>query len=272
MTAPCPARRTSGRTSEGETLHILVTGIGGTIGRIVAQDLGKDHDVYGIDIRPLELPSTSQADLTDHAAIAPLFKDAEVVIHLAAERRHEPEIGWDELMKPNVVATANVFDAAHAAGVRRVVFASSMHVMGGYEFDEPYKSIVAARYGGLDPDAIPLVTSDAPTKPDSRYAASKVFGEALGRYYAEVEEMEVISVRLGAVHETDRPGFDTRSWVAWLSNRDVDALFRACVEKSGIRHEIVYGASANRWKVYDTPASWKVLGMTPANNAEDYRE
>ena len=252
-------------------MRILVTGIAGTIGRIVAEDLGKDHDVRGIDIRPGDLPNTSEADLTDPAAILPFFKDAEVVIHLAAERRHEPEIGWDQLMDPNVVATANVFDAAHAAGVRRVVFASSMHVMGGYEFDEPYKSIIAARYEGIDPDAIPLVTGDMPARPDSRYAASKLFGEALGRYYAEIEGMEVISVRLGAVHETDRPGFDTRSWVAWLSNRDVGALFRACVEKSGIQHEIVYGASANRWKVYDTPASWKVLGMTPGDNAEDYR-
>ena len=109
----------------------------GTIGRIVAEDLGQDHDVRGIDIQPGEHPGTSQVDLRDKAAIAPLFKDVEVVIHLAAERRHEPEIGWDELMDPNVVATANVFDAAQAAGVRRMVFASSMHVMGGYELDEP---------------------------------------------------------------------------------------------------------------------------------------
>ena len=253
-------------------MRILVTGMAGTIGRIVAEDLGQDHDVRGIDIQPGEHPGTSQVDLRDKAAIAPLFKDVEVVIHLAAERRHEPEIGWDELMDPNVVATANVFDAAQAAGVRRMVFASSMHVMGGYELDEPYRSIIAARYEGLDPDAIPLVTGDMPARPDSRYAASKVFGEALGRYYAEVEGMEVISVRLGAVHETDRPGFDTRSWVAWLSNRDVGALFRACVEKTDIRHEFVYGASANRWKVYDTPASWKVLDMTPCDNAEEYRE
>ena len=57
-----------------------------------------------------------------------------------------------------------------------------------------------------------------------------------------------------------------------MSNRDVGALFRACVEKTDIRHEIVYGASANRWKVYDTPASWNVLGMTPCDNAEAYRE
>ena len=111
-----------------------------------------------------------------------------------------------------------------------------------------------------------------PVRPDSRYGASKAFGEALGRYYAEVQGMEVISVRLGAVSDDDRPGSDSRSWVAWLSKRDVAALFRACVERTGIRHEIVYGASANHWKVYDTPSAWKVLGYMPSDNAEAFRE
>ena len=82
----------------------------------------------------------------------------------------------------------------------------------------------------------------------------------------------MITVRLGAVSDNDRPGSDSRSWVAWLSKRDVAALFQACVERIGIRHEIVYGTSANRWKVYDTPGAWKVLGYTPSDDAEEFRE
>ena len=253
-------------------MRILITGIEGTIGSILTRELARDHEVSGIDLLSSEKPGAARADLRELAEIAPLFRDIDVVIHLAAERRHEVEIGWDQLMGPNVIATASVFEAAHAAGVRRVVFASSMHAMGVYEVEEPYRSIVSGDYKGLDPRTVSLVTAGMPVRPDSRYGASKVFGEALGRYYADVQGMEVISVRLGAVSDDDRPGFDSRSWVAWLSKRDVAALFRACVERAGIRHEIVYGASANRWKVYDTPETWKVLGYTPSDNAEDFRE
>ena len=252
-------------------MKILITGVAGTIGGVLASDLSRDHDVHGLDVRPSDRSNTSTADLCDPSAIAPLFSGMDAVIHLAADPRHEVEIGWDELMRPNVIATANVFDAAHAAGVRRVVFASSMHVMGGYESDEPYRSIVSGSYDGIDPDAVPLVRGDMPLKPDSRYSAGKAFGEALGRYYAEVEGMEVISVRVGVVARTDRPGGDDRSWVAWFSRRDVAGFFRACIERPGLRHEVVYGASANTWKVYDTPYAWKTLGFTPADNAETFR-
>ena len=137
----------------------------------------------------------------------------EVVIHLAAEPRHELEIGWEELTNPNLIATARMFDAAHDAGVRRVIFASSMHVMGCYEFDEPYASIVSGRLDGLDPAAIPLVKGDDPGRPDSRYGATKIFGESLGRYYTEganidrpdERPMEVICARLGTLPGFDRP-------------------------------------------------------------------
>ena len=78
-------------------------------------------------------------------------------------------------------------------------------------------------------------------------------------------------MRVGVVTRDDRPGADDRSWVAWFSRRDVAGFFRACVERPGLRHEVVYGASANTWKVYDTPYAWKTLGFTPADNAETFR-
>jgi len=181
-------------------------------------------------------------------------------------------------MNPNVIATANMYDAAHAAGVRRVIFASSMHAMGGYEFDEPYLSIVSGRVDDLDPAAIDLVKGEDPVRPDSRYGATKIFGESLGRYYAELgntdrvdqRQMEVICVRLGTVPRGNRPGSGYRSRVSWFSHRDAAGFFRACVERPNLQYEILYGASRNTWKIYDTPYAWDVLGFTPSDNAEDY--
>ena len=259
-------------------MKILITGISGTIGTFLAPALARDHDVYGIDLRPSDWPNAVQADLCDPAALPPVFEGVEVVVHLAAEPRHEIEIGWEELTNPNLIATARMFDAAHDAGVRRVIFASSMHTMGCYEFDEPYASIVSGRLDGLDPDSIPLVKGDDPGRPDSRYGATKIFGESLGRYYTEganidrpdERPMEVICARLGTLPRSDRPERDYRSLVSWFSQRDAIGFFRACVERPGISYEILYGASNNTWKIYDTPYAWDLLGFVPSDNASDY--
>jgi nucleoside-diphosphate-sugar epimerase len=249
----------------------VVTGIAGKIGSLVAGDLARDHDVVGIDVRRSEEHETHLIDLADEEALGPVFRGADVVIHLAADPRHGREIGWDILMPKNLVPTANVFQAAHDFGVRRVVFASSMHVVGMYEFDEPYLSIVQGRYRDLDPAQVPLISADMPARPDGRYAVVKLFGESLGRYFAEAENMEVVCVRVGTVGREDRPGDDPRSYVSWLSHRDAAGFFRACAERPGINYEVLYAASGNTWKIYDTPRAWRVLGFQPADNAESFR-
>ena len=259
-------------------MKILITGICGTIGSFLAPELARDHEVHGIDLLASDWPNSTQADLCDAAALPPIFEGVDVVIHLAADPRHEVEIGWDVLTNPNLIATARMFDAAHDAGVRRVIFASSMHAMGGYEFDEPYLSIVSGRLDGLEPASVPLVKGDDPARPDSRYGATKVFGESLGRYYTEggnidrpdERPMEVICVRLGTLPPSNRPGRDYRALVSWFSHRDAIGFFRACVERPNINYEIVYGSSHNTWKIYDTPYAWKLLDFTPIDSADDH--
>ena len=252
-------------------MKIVITGIAGTIGSLIAGELSRDHEVIGLDLRPSDEFQVHLVDLADGDALPALFRGADVAIHLAAEPRHGPEIGWDVLIPRNVRPTANVFQAAHDSGVRRVVFASSMHVMGLYELDEPYLSIAGGKYGDIDPEQVPLVTADMPPRPDGRYAVTKLFGESLGRYYAEAEGMEVVCARIGTVGRDDRPGTDARSYVSWLSHRDGAAFFRACAERPGLGYEILYAGSANKWKVYDTPRAWRVLGFAPADNAEAFR-
>ncbi len=252
-------------------MRILITGIAGTVGSILAKRLSGDHVVTGIDIRQSDQFDTTILDLNDYNAIRPEFDGVDIVVHLAAEPGHGREIGWDILMPRNVQPTVNVFQAAHEAGVRRLVFASSMHVMGMYEEDEPWASIAAGEYGVLDPDTVPLVTADMPVRADGRYAVTKAFGEQLARYYAEAESMEAVCVRLGTISRNDRPGTDSRSYVSWFSHRDLGDFFAACIENPNLKYNIVYGASANTWKIYDTPGGWKTLGFTPQDDAEAFR-
>jgi uronate dehydrogenase len=252
---------------------VVVTGSGGRIGSILRQALAGTWRLRGIDRVPTPgMPEATVAGLTDLEAILPTFAGADAVVHLAADPRHTPDIWWDTLIPDNVVATANVFEAARRGGVRRFVFFSSMHVCGMYENDPPWSRIAAGDYAGLDPAAVPLVTAAMPARPDGPYAVSKVFGESLGRYYAEAYGMEVVVVRLGTVGRDDRPGRDARSFVSWLSHRDLADLTARALDAPGIRHEVVFGASANTWKIYDTPRARAVLGAAPRDDAERFRD
>ena len=251
---------------------VVITGSGGRIGTIIAQGFASKYRLRGVDRVPTpHMPDAAVASLTDLEAIAPAFTGAHAVVHLAADPRHTPEIGWDTLMPDNVVATANVFEAARRGGVRRMVFFSSMHVCGLYENDPPWSRIAAGDYAGLDPQRVPLVTAEMPARPDGPYAVSKIFGESLGQYHAEALGMEVVVVRLGTVGRDDRPGSDARSYVSWLSHRDLVHLTERAIEAPGVRYEVVFGASANTWKIYDTVRARSVLGYAPQDDAERFR-
>ena len=97
-----------------------------------------------------------------------------------------------------------------------------MHAVGGYELIEPYKSIVNGNYDGIDKNKVDLVKGlNQDSRPDSEYSASKVFGESLGKYFAEFENMEGLAIRIGTVHPDNKPGADPRSWVSYFSQNDI---------------------------------------------------
>ena len=252
---------------------ILLTGAAGRIATFIRDGLGDKHQLSGTDRVPVSADGFPciTADLTDFDAILPAFDGVDTVVHLAAEARHTPDIWWDLLLPDNITATANVFEAARRGGASRVVFFSSMHVNGLYERDEPWRSIAEGEYGDLDPASVPLVTRDMPTRPDGPYAASKIFGESLGRYYSEEYGISVICIRLGTMSVADVPGDDARSFVSWLSSRDLVTMVDRCIEVEGVDYEVLFAASGNTWKIYDTPRAWRVLGFKPRDNAEMYR-
>jgi len=59
-------------------------------------------------------------------AVQDAVNGKDVVIHLAADPR--PEASWDEILQSNMVGSYNVFEACRVAGVRRLVYASSVMV------------------------------------------------------------------------------------------------------------------------------------------------
>src|SRR6476469_10153592 len=143
--------------------NVLVTGAAGDIGTRLRRLLkGVYPRIRWSDIRtPADLAADDEfiaADLADHAQVEKIVAGIDGIVHLGGYSTNGP---WPAIHSANIVGCYNVFEAAHRAGVKRVVFASSNHAVGFYPREEKI---------GLD------VT----VRPDSHYGVSKAFGEALG--------------------------------------------------------------------------------------------
>jgi nucleoside-diphosphate-sugar epimerase len=178
----------------------------------------------------------------------------DAVIHLAAQ-------AWGDdihthLIPNNVTGCYNIFEAARQAKVKRVIFASTHHVVGLY-LKEDIK-----------------VNEEVPVRPDNLYAVTKVFGEALARFYAEEHGLSVISARIGwyltpeEFVDVQNPDWKNWAWRMWLSPRDMEQFMTRCLEAENISYETLNCISDNSRKLLDLTRAKAVLGYTPQDNAE----
>jgi uronate dehydrogenase len=247
---------------------VLITGAAGNLGGKLRRHLEGRYDLRLLDRQPGDDPAIVAADLSrwDESWVRH-FAGVEVVVHLAADPT--AFLSWPELLGPNVDAVVHTFEAAARNGVRRLVLASSNHVMGGYKDD---------------PAAGPI-TEDLPPRPGTRYsrggqqrdstpyAAAKLFAERLGRCFAESRGLEVIAVRIGwCWYGRNRPEDlppDREDWFRqmWLSNRDFCHLMERClVADPPRRFVVVNGMSANAGMRWDLTAARRLLGYEPLDD------
>ena len=119
-------------------MRVVVTGASGNVGAGVLRALKEqmpDAEVIGICRRP---PTTGEqyervrwhaVDLSSPTAAAelePAMRDADVVIHLALAI--QPVRDTDYLYRANVVGTQSLLSAMNAAGIRQLVYASSLGI------------------------------------------------------------------------------------------------------------------------------------------------
>lgn len=235
-------------------MEIAVTGGNGTVATILRTGLSSRFQARWL--------SREDADVTDLAALERAFAGADAVVHLAANA--DVSAGWDEILPPNVIGAYNAFEAARRAGVRRVVYASSNHAMGMYMRDDE-------RFA--DPVRPELVRADAPVRPDSLYGATKVWGEALGRLYAERHGLAVVCLRIGWVIDEEGPpsaeemreeppGTAGRARGMWLSHRDCVSLVEAALS-ADVSFAIVNGVSDNAGRWLSLDEGRELLGWEP---------
>jgi nucleoside-diphosphate-sugar epimerase len=246
---------------------VLVTGLSGLIGRALRKQVDGRYDLRALNRSAVEGLPCHQADIADLEAIKPAFAGVETVVHLAAQVGNP---AWEAVLRHNITGTYNVFEAAREARVKRVVFASSGAAVSGIEADKPYSDLVAGRYEGLQ--SWPILTHLSPLRPSGLYGASKVWGEALGRHYADDHGLSVICVRIGRVHAEDRPR-SAREFAVWCSQRDIARFLESCVEApDAVRFEIFFCTSRNKWGYRDLEHPRAILGWEPVDAAEDHRK
>lgn len=234
---------------------VLITGAAGEVGSALRLGLrGRFATLRLTDKRELGQAASGeelvQADLCDLGALQSAMQGVDTVIHLGGIAN---EHNYEQIRQVNIDGTYHVLEAARQAGVQRLAFASSIHSVGFYPRSQ-------------------TIAPDVPVRPDSYYGVSKVFGEALGRMYAERYGLGFVGVRICSFQPQPK---DRRHLSTWLSPRDCVQLFYKAItapnicDVAGVPFLLVAGISANtrRWM---SSEGWDVLDYTPQDNAEVY--
>jgi nucleoside-diphosphate-sugar epimerase len=224
------------------TMRIVVTGGTGKAGRWVVRDLREHgHDVLNVDLVRDGGPhgSTLAVDLTDLGQCHDVIAGADAVVHLAAIPAPElrPE---GETFRNNILSTYNVFAAAAAHGVSRIVNASSETVL-GLPFD------IGPLYAPIDEAIEP--------RPESSYALAKLLGEEMARQLHRRTGIPVVSLRISNIMEPQDyeafPGYwadaQLRKWNLWgyVDARDVAQAVRLSLAAPLERAEVCIIAAAD---------------------------
>ncbi len=229
-------------------MKVLLTGAAGFIGTQIAAALrAKGHEVVGLDVllpaahHDAVLPEgVVRGDVAAPDIVAHLLDGVDVVCHQAAmvgagvNAADAPAYG-----RHNDYATTVLLAQMYAAGVSRLVLASSMVVYGQGGFECPKHGTVdplPRRRADLDagmfehrcplgdePVHWTLVDEDAPLKPRSLYAASKTAQEHYALAWAEASGGSVTALRYHNVYGAGMPRDTPYSGVA--------AIFRSALEK-----------------------------------------
>lgn len=230
--------------------NIMITGAGGALGSVLRESLRPYAETLSLNDRHSlgevrEGEKHFICDLADRDAVVEMLKGVDMVIHMGGAPR---ENSFQVILDSNIVGSYNIYEGSRQAGVKRVIYASSVHAVGFYECTQ-------------------TVNSDSPQRPDSLYGVSKTFVENLSRYYFDKFGIESVCLRIGSCFP--KP-VNRRMLATWLSYEDFSHMCVQSLMTPSVGHMIVYGNSANSANFWDnTKAGY--LGYKPKDSADVYR-
>jgi uronate dehydrogenase len=190
-------------------------------------------------------------DLGDVASCKAACEGVDTVIHMAAQANWEAN--FEDLLQPNVIGTTHLFEGARLAGVKRMIFASSVHAIMGYPVD------------------VQVHAADPP-RPDSLYGATKLYGEGLCSSYAYNHGMSCIAIRIGMFvpdsrQETLHHSTNPQALDIFVSQRDLSQLLHKCIlAPREVDYAILNGLSDNRFKRMDIEEARRLVGYAPEDD------
>ncbi|OYD88373.1 NAD-dependent dehydratase [Nostoc sp. 'Peltigera membranacea cyanobiont' 213] len=178
-------------------MKVLITGNEGMIGSVVEKVLRADGcEVIGFDI-------TSGHNILNPNEIRSAVQGCDAIVHLAALLGNSEDTP-NEIMAVNVLGTWHILSAAAEVKLKRVVFFSSVDVLGIFK-------------GERKPDYLPL-DDNHPCYPTTTYAVSKRLGEEMCRYFTNSTGISTICLRPPGV-------FDEETYDFIISNRQANPDF-----------------------------------------------
>ncbi len=186
-----------------------------------------------------------KADLSNLDDMLEVLKGADMVVHFGA---YGDEAPFETILGPNIIGAYNVWEAAYRNGVRRVVYASSIHAVGMHKKTD-------------------FIGIDAPHKPDTFYGLAKCFAEDLASMYWDKRGVEAVCMRILSCAKVS----NARAVSTWLSYDDLIRLVTRAIDTKVTGFSVVYGVSDNDRAPVDNSGA-RHLGYRPQDNAEQFAQ
>jgi nucleoside-diphosphate-sugar epimerase len=241
-------------------MRVLVTGAAGYIGRIVARELARDHQVRGLDMRPMpELADARVLDLNDYEAVREALEGVQAVAHLAWPIRQYPGVQPREStdLGAGVRGLYQLLRATVAEGIQRFVFQSTINVT--------WPSWDNWR-----------VTEDEQPRPGPHgYTLGKTLAEEMCRSFSRCHPLTVAVIRFGGVFTLEEDGYESAGPAlhpvpgTCVERRDIaQAYALALTRPLPSRFEIFHIFHARPGERFPIDKAQRVLGYAPRYNEE----
>ena len=243
---------------------ILLTGSKGLIGDLIKKKLGHKYNFFLTDrLIPQDKDDETyfELDISNFSKVKRVFEHIpklEYIIHLAGDSN--ANANWESALTNNIHGTWNIYKAAsERKDIKRIIFASSNHITGGYEY------INGSKTQNLHNQESPSMISpqDLP-RPDGPYGISKLTGEAIARYFYDCHNIESVCLRIGTVNRQNEPQCERESSTL-LCWDDLIDLFECAIQASNNfkGFGIYYGVSNNKKRFWDISNATKEIGFSP---------
>ena len=223
---------------------LLITGAGGRIGSTIIPLLSS-YNLRLLDT--MKLKSTEgyeifTGDIRDIKLLTSAMEDVDAIFHLAAIP--DEDDFYTKLMPINIEGTYTLLETARRCGVKKVILASTCQIAFGY------------------PNST-FVTTDMAVRPVNMYSCTKIFGEAVGRYYSDKYGISVICLRIGWFQNYDSEFLqDSEVKKKWCSPKDLVQIVEKSID-SNLKYGVFFAISNNKNRIWDIEDAKLKIGYDP---------